>query len=186
MKRIKNSMATLVFVGSFIYGGHVSAQEIRVPSAAQQTENIISVVTKYGQSIGCMDVAPTANDIFAMTPFKTYDDLFEAKFAVLWVGDIGCSGGSDTTTTNVAIVKVGAGSNFYVDVLQSDPVTYLPVGRIEKIISAGKDILVLDSIQHADGDAKNYPTIRERVTLKLLGYGKWQVLNVKPMPSVEY
>lgn len=157
-----------------------------VPSVAEQTKEIINVVSKFGSSIGCLDMKPTSKDIFAMVPFKTDDDRFDAKFAVTWDGDIGCNGGSGTMTRNVAIVRIGVAKSFYVDVMESDPVQRLPVGVIERIVGASKDTLIVDSLKHAENDGNNFPSIRERFTLKQSDGGKWKVVEIKKMPPVKY
>lgn len=187
MRKTKNISigATFLFGLSFL-SGLAAAQEVRIPTVAEQTKEIINVVKKYGSSIGCIEAEPTSKDIFAMTAFKTDADRMDAKFAVTWLGDIGCAGGSGTVSKNVAIVRIGAATTFYVDALESAPALELPIGRIERIVGATKDSLVIDANRHGENDANNFPSIRERFTLKQLGEGKWKVVEIKKMPAVQY
>lgn len=166
-----------------------SQDQLRAPpSVADQTKEIIRVVNLYAEAIACLpDENLSGRDIAAMSPLKDMDLREEAKFAVVWRGDIGCAGGSGTTGAHLAVVKVGAGDSFYVDAYESEPTVDAGLPRaIEKIVGATKDSLILDVLDYGDKDANCCPSLRTRITLKQLQNGKWQKVATKKMPPVKY
>lgn len=169
---------------SVSYGADNNMEDPPAPSVAEQTKEIINVVSRYGSSIGCLEAGPEAKDIAALTPFKSMMQRDDAKFAVLWVGDIGCAGGSGTISYNLAIVKVGAGNNFYVDPWQSEPAITTEIPRaIERIVGATNDTLILDTLDYGENDANCCPSIRERITIKSDKEGNWKLINKKRLPN---
>lgn len=163
--------------------------DIRVPpSVAEQTKEIIRVVNLYAEAIACLpDEELSGKDIAAMSPLKDLDLREEAKFAVLWRGDVGCAGGSGTMGFHLAIVRVGAGDMFYVDAYESEPAVDAGLPRsIEKIVGATNDTLILDVLDYGENDSNCCPSLRTRVTIKQLSNGKWQRVSTKKLGKVQY
>ena len=70
-------------------------------STAEVAGKVIVAATNYAKAISsCNSAKIEPRDIATLVP--------EEKYAVLWYGDIGCAGGSGTSTLNITIVNVGA------------------------------------------------------------------------------
>ena len=113
------------------------------------------------------------------------DDRLNAKYAVLWTGDVGCAGGSGTNGSHVAIVTVGAGDSFTIDPLQSSPVIAFetPVRIIEKFVGNTRDSIILEGKEFGDKDPNCCPSITVRFTLRVDDKGNWKLVEKKILPS---
>lgn len=176
MKKIVAALGCAVFVSSSFAQSAPPVQEI--------TKQIIRSVTGYANAISCGDVKVGAKDIAALVPYKTMDDRMDAKYAVLWGGDIGCAGGSGTSTTNIAIVTVSTGDSFVVNPLQSSPaINFESVRFVERIVGNTRDTLILEGLEHGPNDSNNFPSIKIRFTLRVDEKGNWKLVEKKVMPS---
>lgn len=167
MKKFKEYLAIPIFMAGALSYAADESFDLPAPSIEEKTKKIVDVVNRYSSSISCTDLATEGKYIAALTPFKSTLQRYDAKFAVLWAGDIGCAGGSGTSSFNIAVVKVGAGDTFYVDAYQSDPLigTPLPPG-VEKVVGATHNTLVLDTLAYGENDPNCCPSIKERITLR--------------------
>lgn len=155
------------------------------PSKQEITKQIIRSVTGYANAISCQGVAIESTKIATLVPYKSIEDRLDARYAVLWVGDIGCAGGSGTEMTNIAMVTVGAGDSFVVDPLISSPVAKFlsPVRYIEKIIGNTHDSLIVEGYEYGEEDPNCCPSIRVRLTLRVDQNGNWKATEKKVMPT---
>lgn len=167
------------------------ALTVALPSLAQNapgtqviTAKIIKSVANYQSAISCSDMPPEAKNIAALVPYKTLDDRLNATYAVFWIGDIGCAGGSGTSGENIAIVTVGAADTFVVDPLRSSPTVSLdfPQRGYERIVGNTKDSIIVDAAEHGPNDANCCPSVRFRYTLKLDEKGNWKQIDKKSLP----
>jgi hypothetical protein len=148
------------------------------PPVREITKQIIRAVNGYANSISCGGVAVGPKDIAALVPYKTLYDYDDARYAVLWHGDIGCAGGSGTTTVNIAIVTVGRFDSFVVDPLLSSPVVSFPMGLEHlELIGNTRDSLVLDGFEYGPKDARCCPSVPFRVTMRVDEKGNWKVIK---------
>jgi len=145
------------------------------------TRQIIRSTTNYGNAISCPGVTVEPKQIAALMPYKTMEDRMDAKYAVLWTGDIGCAGGSGTTSTNIAMVSVSVGDSFVVDPTQSSPIVQFesPVRYIERIVGNTRDSLILEGKEYGDKDSNCCPSIPVRFTMKPDEKGNWKVTEKK-------
>lgn len=155
------------------------------PSVQEITKQIIKSAKGYQNAISCSDAEITPKDIAALTPYKTIDERMDAKYAVLWIGDIGCAGGSGTSGTNVSIVTVGMGDSFVVDPHLSSPIIQFetPVRTITRIVGNTRDTLILEGKEYADNDANCCPSITVRFTLRVDEKGNWKLVEKKLLPA---
>lgn len=154
------------------------------PPVQEITKQIIKAATSYKDAIACVEDKIGAKDIAALVPYKTLDDRMDAKYAVLWGGDIGCAGGSGTYGTNVSIVTIGAGDSYTVNPLQSSPVIQFetPVRIVSRIVGNTRDSMILEGLEFGPKDANCCPSIPVRFTLKLDEKGNWKLADKKVMP----
>ena len=124
-------------------------------------------------------------DAYALVPYKTMDDRMDAKYAVLWVGDIGCAGGSGTEGTNLSIVTISTGDSYVVDPLQSSPVIQFesPVRFVERIVGNTRDSLILEGMEYGPKDPNCCPSIKVRFTLRVDEKGNWKLVEKKTMSA---
>lgn len=146
------------------------------PSRPEIERQVIEAASHYAQAVACPGLRSSAWRIAALTPWTTPDDRLNARYAVLWTGDIGCAGGSGTDSANVSIVVIRAGASFLVDPQQSSPLVRFdsPVRYVDRIVEHGRDTLTLEGLAHAPNDPNCCPTQRLRFTLKVDADGHWR------------
>lgn len=177
MKKIFAALGCAAFMsGSYAQSG---------PPVQEITKQVIRSVTSYANAISCPGVKVDAKQIAALVPYKTMDDRMDAKYAVLWPGDIGCAGGSGTEGTHLSIVTVSTGDSYVVDPLQSSPVIQFesPVRFVERIVGNTRDSLILEGKDYGPKDPNCCPSILVRFTVRVDEKGNWKVTEKKVMPS---
>lgn len=174
-----------VAVATILMAVTTSSLAQSAPPVPEITRQVIKAATSYKEAIACVEDKIGAKDIAALVPYKTLDDRMDAKYAVLWVGDIGCAGGSGTYGTNVSIVTIGAGDSYTVDPLQSSPVIRFesPVRLVSRIVGNTRDSMILEGLEFGPKDANCCPSIPVRFTLKVDEKGNWKLVDKKVMPA---
>lgn len=154
-----------------------SASAADVMSVEQITNEIITSATAYANSISCPHVKITPQRIAALVPWKEPDDRWDARYAALWDGDIGCDGGSGGESTRISIVAVKTGNTFVVDPLRSSPAIRfeIPVRYVTRIVGNTHDSLVLEGLAYGPNDGNCCPSIRLRFTMQVDENGNWRV-----------
>lgn len=177
-------MKRIIVALSFVFFAANSYAE-SAPPVQEITKQIIKSVTSYANAISCPGVVVESRQIAALIPYKTFDDRMDAKFAVLWVGDIGCAGGSGTEGTNVAIVTVSTGDSYVVDPLQSSPAIQFesPVRFVDRIVGNNRDSLILEGKDYGPNDSNCCPSIKVRFTLRVDEKGNWKLVEKKAMST---
>jgi len=114
-------------------------------------------------------------------PWKNFEDDGErmnARYALVWWGDIGCEGGTGSVIPSIAIVRIGVGTHFVVDLGASSPQVKFEVeGRGPRVIGATENVLTLSAIDWAPNDAHCCPSIPVRLSLKEDGKGNWKLIE---------
>ena len=161
-----------------------TAQEQESLSVKQITEGVLEAVNGYAKAVSCVEELATPATIFALTPLKTRDDSFDAKYLAFWTGDVGCSGGSGTMTMNHAVVRISYHGDFYVVPSHSYPVIDGLRSRfITKYVGNSKNTMVVDQLEHAKDDGNNFPSLKYRVTYQIDDRsGEWKIINKKQLP----
>lgn len=162
----------------------VTAQEQEPLTVPQINKAVLSAANGYAKAVSCIDSLATPQTIFALTPAKTRDDFYDAKYLVFWVGDVGCNGGSGTVTFNHAVVRASFSGHFYVDPLHSSPAIGGVESRfVEKFVGNSKNTMVVDQLEHNDRDANNFPSLKYRVTYQIDdNSGEWKIIEKKKLP----
>ena len=174
---------TVAALGCVLFAANSFAQS--APPVQEITKQIIKSVTAYANAISCPGGTVEPRQIAALVPYKTMYDRMDAKYAVLWVGDIGCAGGSGTEGTNISIVTVSTGDSYVVDPLQSSPAIQfeIPVRGVERIVGNTRDSLILEGKEYGPNDPNCCPSIKMRFTLRVDEKGNWKLVEKKAMPS---
>ena len=159
------------------------------PSAQEITKEIILTVEAYANSIACSGIKINPENVAVLVPYRDTEDQFRVKYAVLWSGDIGCSGGSGSVSTNIAIVRVGMGTSFVVDPLHSSPViefNFFDPRGCPKIVENSVDTLEIDGFDYnPSGEDPAYrPSVPVRLTVRVDKKGNWKVIG-KKFPETE-
>lgn len=178
MKKIIVALICILF-------SSVSLADENIPSIQEITTNIINSATNYANSISCGDVEVQPKQIAALVPYKDLDHRDDAKYAVLWDGDIGCMGGSGTTATNISIVGIGTNNAYFIDPLKSSPVIHFdsPVTFVERLVGNTNDTLVLEGMEAGPNDAHCCPSIKVRFKLKVDKKDNWKLIDKKVIPN---
>ena len=181
MKKIIVALACATFMlGSFAQNA---------PSVQEVTKQIINSATNYAKAISCNrdELGVDSKDIAALVPYKTLDDRENAKYAVLWTGGIGecfIGIGMGNISTNLAIVRIGAGDSYFVDPFESSPaIKFESPVRFARLVGNTKDSLILEGMEYTSEDANCCPSRKVRSTLRVDKKGDWKLVEKKVMPA---
>lgn len=139
---------------------------------------IINTATNYAKSIACGVGKIKPHDVAALIPYNNMNRN-EARYAVLWDGDIECYGGSGTNTSNILIISVNSGDSYFVIPSESSPTITFETFHSRsssKIFQYGKDYIILEGFEyHPSGsDAMCCPSLAVRKTVRLDKKGNWK------------
>lgn len=146
------------------------------PPAPDATAAAARAAERYAQAVSCTEDEIPPERVATLHPYRDDGDRAQARYAVVWHGDLGCRGGSGSERAHLAIVVVGAGDSYVVDPGASSPaVTFvLPVRWVETLQALAPDRLRVDGLAHAPGDAACCPSRRLRFTLQRQPGGQWK------------
>lgn len=153
------------------------ANEPEVPSEVEIREQALAVVKKYAHAVSCTEDEYGIWEFITLKPWTDYYAREQSEFGVIWSGDVGCNGGSGTTGIQLAIVKIGAGNSYYVDPYSSSPPAEFEFysRSFGGVVANTSDVIVLEALEHGDGDANCCPSERVRYTLKRDEDGNWKL-----------
>lgn len=149
------------------------------------TKKILATATAYQQAIACETSPITQENIIPLTPFTDEEDQWESRYVVLWSGDIGCQGGSGTSTANITSIEIGAAQYVYVNSEESSPnIDYeSPVAYVRRVVSYAKDKLVLEGKTYAEKDPHCCPSLTIQFTLTQDTEGNWKKTEEHLIPA---
>ena len=145
-------------------------------------------VLNYAQSIGCTEYDPEVpssfdeifleNGIFTLKASKK-EEYCDGEYIVLFIADIGCQGGNQSKSFNVARVKEGANKHFYVDPKKSSPAIKTDTAwlHISKIVSFKNGILTIENATFKKDDPQCCPSKIERTRFKLHKSGGFDMIH---------
>lgn len=143
-------------------------------SPREVTEMVVDTANAYARAVSCQGEEVKPENVVVISPFTSTDDRDSADYAVIWHGDIGCSGGNFTVSTNIARIKIGIGNSYYVDLEKSSPKVDLGIGRDGSLVGATHNTLIFETTEYADGDANCCPSITKRIVLQEDENGNWK------------
>lgn len=146
---------------------------------------VLEVAQQYQNAIACANIDKAKQPVIALTPFTDSEHRDEARYAVLWSGDIGCAGGSGTSSANITIVGMGGGDGFFVDSARSSPQIMFdsPVNLIREVVNYTEDTLTLRGKEYAENDPRCCPSIDTRFTLREDAQGNWLLIEKYSEPQ---
>ena len=149
-----------------------------VPPLVDASQAVIRVATAYANSIACPDVVINPQNVAALMPYRGRNRRDEERYAVIWVGDLGCAGGTGSPRTYISIVKVGADDAYVVDPVRSSPNVKIasPLPAVDRIVSHTPDTLTLEGKAYAPMDALCCPSVLRQFTLKSDAAGNWDLV----------
>ncbi|MDO4709725.1 MAG: hypothetical protein Q4B94_07990 [Pseudomonadota bacterium] len=143
------------------------------PSPEVIRQKVARAATAYASAIAC-DAQENPQNIVPLVPYTDMDNRFEALYAVIWQGDIGCGEGPGTGNDNILVVKIGMGDNYMVDVQESSPMVpfYLPA-RFSRVLRHNRDSITVETLEHGPRDANCCPTVKKQVRMRRDSRGHW-------------
>lgn len=161
---------------------------INTSYAADKTlveQNVLKVASQYINAIACETTPVTVKQIVPLSAYTNDDNRWDAQYAVLWSGDIGCQGGSGTSSANLLIVKIGAGDFYYVDSQLSSPnIAYeSPTNWVTQIMSYSANRLVLAGKTYTDQDPHCCPSQLTEFILDRDKKGNWHNIDSHIIPK---
>ena len=146
-----------------------------VVSTAART-GVASAVQRYANAIACAGVKVMPADVLMLS--AGYEGAFAARYAVLWVGDMRCFGGSGTEQTQLAIATFNTGQYVVQPELSSPVVAFeSPVRVVTRIVSHNARNLVLEGMEFGPEDPPSTPSVPVRFILRLDGTGNWKLVD---------
>lgn len=105
---------------------------------------VFEVASQYASAISCEPILNSKN-LVALVPWDDDHDIMDARYALIWHGDIQCLGGSGSSHPHITIVRLGVGGSvFALPELSSPVVKFDPTVRIiETIVEATENELTL-------------------------------------------
>lgn len=161
-----------------------SPAESDYPTAQEINVQVIKAAKSYASATACeVPVKDSEYLVAPLVPYKNFSDKFKARYAVLWDGDLGCTGGNVSHSTQISIVGAGVRGRFIVDPLQSSPVVQFahPGGSIRRIFSHTSDALVLEGRDYGPEDRVCCPTVPVRITMQVDFEGNWKAIATEPL-----
>lgn len=179
MQRIVTSVFILLFA-SQVFAVEKTVNTAKI--APETLRHIVSVANKYQAAITCNSPNEPASvneldggilDVIQVEPLNPNGS--EGLFYVIWVGDIGCGGGSGSDDLYLTTVKNGRYP--YVEVTESSPViTFDGSGAQQASVTLkSADVMEITGLEHQDGDASCCPTKKIKKTLKRDQKGNWRM-----------
>lgn len=152
------------------------------PSKDEVHKKVAAKVLAYGKSIGCLH-NPNIK-IVDLVPFDG-QNRYEARYIVLWNGDIQCHGGSGAEFTRVALVRIGIANRFYVDAKNSSPNVEFEsaANHVDKVVTHTKNTISLEGMVGDEDDAACCPSVRIRYKLKMDDKGNWKLVSKKKVTT---
>ncbi|WP_157214508.1 hypothetical protein [Polaromonas sp. CF318] len=164
--------------------GSLSAQTVL--SERDITRSIVKAATAYADAVSCEHSKISAKNIATLRPYKA-ELRGDARYAVVWSGDIGCDGGTGTVNPAITMVVTGAGYSFVVDPLRSSPSIKheIPVRYVERLVGNTADSLTLEGKAYGPNDANCCPSVNVSATLKVDAKGNWKLVDRKIIPATK-
>lgn len=156
------------------------------PTVDEITKAVSEAVDHYTAAVACERGPTQPKDIAALTAYNVENALVpEGLWAVLWHGDIGCQGGSGTSTQNIALVRLRIDNTFLVDPAMSSPQVHFeaPVKFVDRLVGNTADTLVLEGMEVGGQDAQCCPSVRKRFTMKMDDRGNWKTIRQRVVPD---
>lgn len=145
--------------------------EAKELSNLEISKQVFRVGKQYAESISCvLEIDP--NNLVALTPF-TYDTTEHSipEYVLIWIGDVGCYGGSHTSGYRIATINIRAANVATVDTLLSSPVIKFPISpkSIKKITRLSNNTLKIIAIDETENNVE--------IHLKRDTNGNWLVIK---------
>jgi hypothetical protein len=173
-KRIIASVAL-----AFCFAQWSSAEDVKITEVWIRKQ-VFQKALQYAESISC-DVGADRENVVALVPWKNFEDFFErenARYAVIWYGDIGCSGGTGSVNPCITVVRISIGNSFIVDLDRSSPkIEFEAYIRDIKVIRATASELTLSGLAWGPEDPHCCPSIPLQVHLREDGQGNWRLIE---------
>lgn len=143
---------------------------------ATARNGVASAVERYANAIACAGVKVSPDNVLMLT--AGYPAAPMARYAVLWVGDMTCYGGSGADKTHIAIATLNSGQ-YLVQPEMSSPVVAFesPVKLVRRVVSHSAKNMVLEGMEYGPGDPQNAPSVPVRFILRLDTKGDWKLAD---------
>lgn len=164
---VKHFAAALLGLASALATG---AQPL--PTGAERM-GVASAVARYVNAVTCGGVRITPADVLLLSGGRA--DAAQARYAVLWTGDMACAG---TDKTHVTIATVNGGE-YVVRPEWSSPVVAFesPVRSVTRVVSYNARVLVLEGKEDGPGDPNGAPSVPVRFMLRVDAKGNWVLVD---------
>ena len=162
----------------FILSPNISVAQ-SILSGEEINKRVINAARKYQDAISCSEIPIKPKDVVPLVSLKSTEERFMVAYAVLWVGDIGCSGGTGSAGSYISIVGVAFDDYFYVDPSRSSPQVEFggPAKLITKISRYSHDTLLVEGKKASQNDPNCCPSINVKYKLKADAKGNWKLFK---------
>lgn len=163
------------FLSLFVHAGSELEEKIQVLKVLKKNTETVACNTNFEES---QSLEPFLKNTYAIQR-----DDYEATYYVLWVGDIGCAGGSGTTSWHISQVSRSNYAGFLVQnhtALGSDPSLKFNFRLISDLQKINANKLVLTSADYDEKDANCCPSLNYEYTLEREDdYADWKQTGQK-------
>lgn len=148
---------TRSFILSLLLSSPLAWSVLAADGAPEQ--NAIQLVKRYSETIAC-----NIEDEYKSVRIGRQE---EPVYVVMWTGDVGCAGGSGTTTPNFTVVFTNYRGDQLVDVARS---RLEPPFRAERLFVRNGNVVV-EGLTHGSNDANCCPSLKATSTYELTEKG---------------
>lgn len=135
-----------------------------------------SAVERYANAIACAGVRVSPDDVLMLS--SGYEGAFQARYAVLWMGDMSCFGSAGAAQTQVAIATFSNGRYVVQPELSSPVVSFdSPVRMVTRVVSHTTRAMVLEGREFGPEDPDSTPSVPVRFILRADGKGNWKLVD---------
>lgn len=145
-------------------------------------KDVYEKATQFASTISC---APEFDlkKIVPLVPWDDDHDIWDARYALIWRGDIRCTGGSGSSQPHITIVGLGSGGSVAVLPKLSSPVIEFDpsVRIINKIIDVTANELTLEGMDWSSSDALCCPSMPVHIFMRRDKKNNWKLIKKTPV-----
>jgi hypothetical protein len=150
----------------------------------EEKAKVLSVLKKYSETVACStsfeeqgSLEPFLKDVYSI---ERDPEFGQATYYVLWSGDMGCAGGSGTSSFFISEITRDTSSRPFLvknnEAFGDDFSKKVNPRFIESVKKINPDHFIVTSSEHAKDDANNFPSMKYQYVLQRQNW-LWKVTS---------
>lgn len=142
-------------------------------------EKVFEVASQYAEAISCETILDSKK-LVALVPWDDDQDLLDARYALIWQGDIKCWGGSGSSQPQITLIGFGAGGSVMAFPELSSPIVkFEPSIRIIETIDKAteNEITLTGKDWDWDHDGLCCPSVPVQIIMRRDKNNDWKLIQ---------